>query len=454
MSWRDETKRSLWKRSALRLGVAAMAAGLWLGTVTPADAQLRLEGVWPEGDAPVSLDLDAVARRDALEQLADEAGWSLVLRDEIDGDVSLRIKQQPASKVLEALLADGAWVAKRDGAIVTISKAPASAVVGGEVALPTPPVPPVPPVPPAALVAPTPPVPPAELASAEGPSKEARAKARDVEVVGGSRTIREGEVVRDLTVMGGSVDVAGHVTGDLTVMGGSAHLRSTARVDGDATTAGGRIQIDPGAKVAGDVGAVGGVIEGAEHASGSGGIRLNVTDDDEHEELGFFASAARTIGSGLRSAALLFVLGAFFLALGAERSERLRTEIAARPMHSIALGAVGIVGSAIALVVVAVTVIGIPFALIGALAAIVFGFAGVTSVLTVVGALAAGHRTSNDYARLAVGCALYFLIGLVPWVGWWAQLAVVLAGAGSIVATRGAGLLDRRAKDASGHPYR
>ena len=126
MSWRDGTKRSLWKRSALRLGVAAMAAGLWLGTVTPADAQLRLEGVWPEGDAPVSLDLDAVARRDALEQLADEAGWSLVLRDEIDGDVSLRIKQQPASKVLEALLADGAWVAKRDGAIVTISKAPVS----------------------------------------------------------------------------------------------------------------------------------------------------------------------------------------------------------------------------------------------------------------------------------------------------------------------------------------
>jgi hypothetical protein len=451
MSWRDETKRSLWKRSALRLGAAAMVAGLVLGSASLAGAQLRLEGAWPEGDAPVSLDLDAVARRDALEQLADEAGWSLVLRDEVDGDVSLRIKQQPASKVLEALLADGTWVAKRDGAIVTISKATGSAVVGGDVALPTPPTPPTPPVP---VVAPTPPVPPGELAVAEAPSKEARAKARDVEVVGGSRTIREGEVVRDLTVMGGSVDVAGHVTGDLTVMGGSAHLRSTARVDGDATTAGGHIKIDPGATVAGDVGAVGGVIEGADHASGSGGIRLDVTDDDEHDEPGFFASAARTVGSGVRSAALLFVLGAFFLALGAERSERLRTEIAARPMHSIALGAVGILGTSAALIVLAVTVIGIPFALIGALAAVVFGFAGVTSVLTVVGALAAGHRTSNDYARLAVGCALYFVIGLVPWVGWWAQLAVVLAGVGSVVATRGAGLLDRRSKDASGHPYR
>jgi hypothetical protein len=448
MSWRDETKRSLWKRNALRMGAAAMVASLLLGTVTPAEAQLRLEGAWPEAEAAVSLDLDAVPRRDALEQLADEAGWSLVLRDEVDGELSLRIKQQPASKVLEALLADGTWVAKRDGAIVTISKAKASADVGGEVA------PPTPPVPPAAVAQPTPPVSPAELVAAEGPSKEARAKARDVEVVGGSRTIREGEVVRDLTVMGGSVDVSGHVTGDLTVMGGSAHLRSTARVDGDATTAGGHIKIDPGAKVAGDVGAVGGVIEGADHASSSGGIRLNVTDDDEDEDRGFFASAARTICSGVRSAALFFVLGAFFLALGAERSERLRTEIAARPMHSIALGAVGILGTSAALVVLAVTVIGIPFALIGALAALVFGFAGVTSVLTVVGALAAGHRTSNDYARLAVGCALYFAVGLVPWIGWWAQLAVVLAGVGSIVATRGAGLLDRRAKDASGHPYR
>jgi hypothetical protein len=46
--------------------------------------------------------------------------------------------------------------------------------------------------------------------------------------------------------------------------------------------------------------------------------------------------------------------------------------------------------------------------------------------------------------HLAVGCAFYFLVGLVPWFGTWAVWAIFFAGVGVIVATRGAGLVPER----------
>jgi hypothetical protein len=54
------------------------------------------------------------------------------------------------------------------------------------------------------------------------------------------------------------------------------------------------------------------------------------------------------------------------------------------------------------------------------------------------------HKTENTYVHLAVGCGLYFLAGLLPWVGKWAAPLVFLAGVGAVVATRVAGLFPDR----------
>ena len=133
------------------------------------------------------------------------------------------------------------------------------------------------------------------------------------------------------------------------------------------------------------------------------------------------------------TAALLFFLGTMFLALGGEKGEALRIAIADKPMRSIALGALGFLGGMLALVLVAVTVVGIPFAVVGAILGIFLAFAATISALAVLGAMLFGHRSKNIYVHLAVGCAAFLIAGLVPVLGGLFQLSVVPSSRSSSV---------------------
>jgi hypothetical protein len=419
-------KRMLRRLTATRglLGSAVVLAAL--GWAHAAAATVHLDGEWPAEEKTVSLELSGVQRSEALRELAREAGWSLVMRESTDDRVDLVVKDQPASKVLDALLDDGDWTAKRSGDLVTISRGGGAASVPG-----VPPVPPVPSVP-----------------GADG------GKERDVEVFGNNLKIGKDEVVHDVTIMGGDVEIEGRVTGDLAVVGGRAHLRNGAHVQGDASVTGGTIKIDEGARIDGDFGVVGGSIDGAQNAKVGGSVKL---DPAETGSTSTFASrAVHKFSQAVRTAAFFFVIGALVLALGGTRAEMLRTEVAARPMRTAAIGLVGLVGVCLAIAVAAVTVIGIPVAVVGALAFIVAIFAGITSALTVLGAAVSQHKTPNAYVHLAVGCVIFLLAGLIPVVGGLFQAGLVFAGIGSVVATRAGGLLVKRGatQESSGQPYR
>lgn len=405
------------------IGSATLLATLALSG--DARAEVTLEGDWPgEGEA-VSLELSGVSRTEALRELAAEAGWSLVLRDGFDDRVDLTVKGQPAKKVLDALLDDGSWVAKRSGTMVTISRSNGSPSAEG--------------------------APPAEAEDGTAPPE----KQRDVEVWGKNLRIGKDEVVHDVTVMGGTVEIEGRVTGDLAVVGGQANLLKGAHVEGDASATGGLIRIEDGARIDGDLGVVGGSIEGAENAKVGGSVKLDPAEGESRASWG--ERAVHKISEAIRTASFFFVIGALTIALGGVRAESVRAEVAARPMRSAAMGLVGILGAALLLVVAALTIIGIPVAFVGALGLVVALFAGITSALTVLGAAVARHKTENPYIHLAAGCVLFLLAGLLPVVGGLLQLGVVLAGIGAIVTTRAGGLLDKRlggSSDKSGAPYR
>lgn len=409
-------------REAL-IGSSVLVAGLALAG--PAQAEVALEGDWPNEEETVSLELSGASRTEALRELAAEAGWSLVLREGFDDRVDLAVKGQPAKKVLDALLEEGSWVAKRSGSMVTISRAKG-------------------------------PPPAQDGADEDGPEAPMPSdKQRDVEVWGKSLRIGKDEIVHDVTVMGGTVEIEGRVTGDLAVVGGQAHLLKGARVEGDASATGGLIRIEEGARIEGDLGVVGGSIEGAENARVGGSVKLDPAEGESRASWG--QRAVDKVSEGIRSASFFFVIGALTIALGGARAESVRAEIAARPMRSAAMGLVGIVGAAVLLTVAALTIIGIPVAVVGALGLVVGIFAGITSALTVLGAAVARHKTANPYAHLAVGCVLFLLAGLLPVVGGLVQLGVVLAGIGGVVTTRAGGLLDKRfgvSADKSGAPYR
>jgi hypothetical protein len=413
-------------RDRLVGSAALIAASLYAGG---ANAEVRLEGDWPSGDETVSLELSGVSRSQALRELAAEAGWSLILREGAEDRVDLTIKSQPATRVLDALLEEGDWVAKRSGSIVTISRS------SGAAAPPPPPAPDAP-------------------DSPDSPERPKPEKQRDIEVWGKNLRIGKDDVVHDVTVMGGNVEIEGRVTGDLAVVGGKAHLLKGAHVEGDASATGGLIQIDEGARIDGDLGVVGGSIQGTENARVGGSVKLDPAEGEARASLA--ERAVHKVSEAIRTASFFFVVGALVIALGGARAESVRAEVAARPMRAAALGLLGILGAVLTIAIAAVTVVGIPVALVGALALIVAVFAGITSALTVLGAAVTRHKTSNVYLHLAAGCVLFLLAGLIPVVGGLAQAGVILAGIGGVVATRAGGLLDKKngGAESSGLPYR
>jgi len=397
-------------KAALALMALVLAS---LPSVALARADLRLEGDW-SSDRPVSLDTSATPRSHAIELLADAAGWSVVQSAPLGDPVDLHVKDEPASKVLALLLPDGAYVARRSGNLVSIL--------------------------PSASASPLP-----------------HGRGDDRSVFGGELTIEKDEVVHDVAVFGGRLDVHGTVTGNLAVIGGMAEVHDGARVQGSATVMGGEIRLDDGAVVEHDVDVVGGHVDRAEHAKVLGSVA-----DDDHGDTFHRASSGKAGSRGpahgwrglhgwgddalgsVSLAALLFVFGTVVIALATERSQMLRVEVAARPMRTFALGVVGCVVGTTVLVALCVTILGIPVAVVGALASVLVAYAGVTAVLTTAGEALLRHRTTSSYAHLALGCLLYFFIGLLPWVGFWVHVAVGIVGIGAIVATRGAGFVPVR----------
>jgi len=288
-------------------------------------------------------------------------------------------------------------------------------------------------------------------------------------ITGGSLKIEEGETVHDVVMLGGSVDIYGKVTGDVVVTGGSVHLRDGSRVNGDVTALGGSIDVDDGARVDGDVGVVGGSLHKAEGAKiggdikkvgnkGKNHVRVSMNKNDEKPSViarvTDGAGLAQRLGGAITRTALLFVFGAIFLALTPDRMQKLQAEIAARPMKSFALGIVGLLVAAVLMVAMVVTLIGVPFAVIGAILAALGAYVGVCVVLSTVGGALIGHRTNNPYLHLALGCALLLVLGSIPYVGGVVTAAIVLVGLGALVATRGAGIWPARAGAAGAHPYR
>src|SRR5262249_14024811 len=155
------------------------------------EASLRKEGAWPNAERTVSLELRGVPRGEAVKQLADQAGWSLVFTSPPSDPVDVVLKQQQADKALQVLLSNGSYVARRDGAIVSIATDAASAQSAEPSASSQP-----------SAAAPAPP--------RDAAKTDADTRGRDREVTGGSVRIEKGETVHNVEVLGGSVDVWGN----------------------------------------------------------------------------------------------------------------------------------------------------------------------------------------------------------------------------------------------------
>lgn len=260
-----------------------------------------------------------------------------------------------------------------------------------------------------------------------------------------------GVVTGDVNVAAANVDIAGRVDGDVSAAGASVVLAETAVVGGefrvgaaDVTIAGtvagnvvvgaDTIRVAETAVVGGDL-RYDGDISGAEDAAvaGSvvrdesiGGVNVGVGVDVAPWVVDGTLAVYGFIANLVLGAVLLLVLPGFSRAV----ADRAVTD----PLRSGGVGLLAIVAVPVVLVLLALTLVGIPFAVAGA---VLFGL--FAWVALVYGRFALGSwlvaRTGGDnrWVALTVGLLLGTLFGLLPIVGGLIDGVVSLVGLGALV---------------------
>jgi len=241
--------------------------------------------------------------------------------------------------------------------------------------------------------------------------------AGDLSLAAGHVTL-DGAVRGDVNVAAGHVEIDGPVTGDASIAAGSLELGPAARIQGRLTFHGGDLHRDPAAQVVG----------GIAHTRAQGWRT--------HER-----TAAWRFAHGWIWTAGLVMLAALIAALLPDASRRMAQELQEHPWITPLLGLVAIASIPIGAVLLILTIIGIPVALLA-----LIGYAGLLLVAyawvaVVVGGMLLDRVNPQTAARTAwrVGAAMLAMLALailvrVPLVGGLVKLAALVVGVGMIVA--------------------
>ena len=404
----------------------------------------------------------------ALRQIADAAGWSLVLPPGLGGTVNAQFKSTPVEEALKAVLSQSNLSAVRDGSIVSVSRefGPRVVVRGGkrqfvynfqgeDVGIPS-----------ADDVKRLKEEARAAADEARSVAEEARSAAEEAladagdEVAGpavtgkgqvksGNVTVGPGERRRDVVALRGNVRMqAGSAARQVTAILGSVELEPGVSVDREVVAIGGDVHVSPGAHVGRDAVSIGGqviidpggTVDGEEVSVGVPGL-LGVVG-----LLGGGPSAAREeptvspllkVGHVLAKYVVLFVLGLLVLVLAPARLESVAASLARQPSKGVLAGLLGTLAMPVLTVLLVVTVIGIPLVAVQVVAVLLAGIVGFTALALLIGRAIPLHpRRAAAVVQLALGTALVVAVSEIPVVGVMAWVTGWLFVFGAVIRTR------------------
>jgi cytoskeletal protein CcmA (bactofilin family) len=278
----------------------------------------------------------------------------------------------------------------------------------------------------------------------------------DVSATAGSVIVTDsGRVTGSVDAAAGSVVIEGAVEGALTVGSASLELREGSRVgsleagaadvrldgavDGDATVGADTLVVGPTATVGGSLTYDAEEFTLSDDASVAGSVTrdesLSVAGPDVFGSGGGPALPSIPSWVGVIYGALVNLLLGAVLLLAAPRFARdVVATGTSRALRSGGIGLLALVGTPIALLLLLLTVVGIPLSIAG-----VVVFAVLLWVASVYGALAVGTwvlslaDSENRWAALVVGVAVVALADFVPFVGGLVSFLVLLVGLGAFV---------------------
>jgi hypothetical protein len=269
---------------------------------------------------------------------------------------------------------------------------------------------------------------------------------RDVVTFGGDAHVRKGEVVQDVVTMGGDAHIAGTVLGDVVTMGGDLAIEPSGEVRGDLVTMGGEVMIAEGGAAHGERVAFDPAAPPVPPIPLHGG--------HHHHDGGIGGWIADALG-GLVSYALLFVLGLLLMGVARERLDALQLVIVRKPLASLGLGVLGFIAAVVTIVVLAITIIGIPAAVVLACALPFAVYVALAAAASVIGAaIPSAKLKGRPVAQLFAGCAALYVASLVPFVGDVLVAVAAAMGVGALIKTRFGKATELPPEPTESGPYR
>jgi len=251
-------------------------------------------------------------------------------------------------------------------------------------------------------------------------------------VVFGGELIAQGHIQKDAVVMGGSADINGQVNGDLVLLGGVIVVGPQAEVKGDLVVIGGNLERDPLAQVHGRV--VRGFAERRPlpNAPSSPGVVAR-TWDARH-------ALVKSLWNGIQ-ALVLAGLAALFALFAPRPLERTGRAAEHYPWQTVAVGLAASLLAIGLIVILAITILGLPLAL---LVAMILGLAYLLGLMGLGWLL--GHRLLRALGRewpLAAEAALgtlllmllFAVLDVLSCLGWPVQAVLSLAAFGAALLT-------------------
>jgi len=262
----------------------------------------------------------------------------------------------------------------------------------------------------------------------------------DARVAGGQVVFGpQSEVLGNVSVAGGQVRLLGAVRGDVMAAGG--RLWIDAAVAGDVVAATGLVELGPNARIAGTLRHRGGALRRDPAAQVAGGVE-SWFGEHAHPDTSLPPSrhtSAWRIAPGWPWTLGLALLAALLLAVGPGFHSRMAATLRQRPGLSVLLGAAWLVCAPPVLLLLLLTVIGIPLTLLGAMVYLALLPLAYVSTAIALGdwALQAWHKTAVARWAWRVAATTVVLVLLsqalrVPWLAAVLVTAALLSGLGAL----------------------
>ncbi len=241
-------------------------------------------------------------------------------------------------------------------------------------------------------------------------------------LVGAGSASIDGVVEGDLTGGGGEVGIAGEVGGDVHLEVDQLTLSPTAIIQGDLTyTSVEEADIQPGAQIAGIV-------------------TQNLPEVKGERARPFPLALLSGAGGKVIGFLMALLAGLIIILLVPRRLTAMAESIRIRPGPSVGWGAIILLLTPIAAVIVCMTVVGIPVGLIALVLYAISIYLSQIPVSLLVGRWIVRRGRGAEsrvviFGAFALGLIILRLLRLIPKVGWLIGLAVVLFGLGAIVVT-------------------